>query len=221
MTKLLCKYPTRQRPDLFLKTLSGYIEKASDNSSIQYLISYDEDDELTKLVIDSALKLHPNVKSYCSPGSTKIEACNRDVEKANDWDVLLLISDDMECIAQGWDQKIINDFNRFFPDFDGCMWYHDGAQVSICTLSCIGRKYYDRFGYIYHPSYKSFFCDNEFTEQAQQLGKIKLESRLIIKHQHPSWVNGIEADSLYIRNDRYWNADETNYHQRKAKGWME
>jgi hypothetical protein len=219
MYRILVKYPTRQRPDLFLKTLEGYIQKASDNTNIQYLISIDNDDNLTKLVIDSALSLHPNVSVFQGDGSTKIEACNRDIEKANDWDILLLVSDDMECVADGWDIRIRNDFEKHFPNLDGCMWYHDGAQMFICTLSVIGRKYYDRFNYIYHPSYKSFFCDNEFSEIAQELKKIQVNSRMIAKHQHPSWGGTMNHDSLYKRNDKYWTEDELNYLRRKANGW--
>ncbi len=222
MNRILIKYPTRQRPEQFLKTLKGYIDKANDNSRIEYLISIDEDDLSMNNheVIDAALSFSEGITIWKGKGVSKIEACNRNIQKAfKDWDILLLVSDDMECIAQGWDDRLISDMQRNFPTTDGCLWYHDGAQQSICTLSCIGRNYYDRFGYIYHPSYKSFFCDNEFTDIATNHRKMKLIPRMIIKHQHPSWDGNMKDDALYQRNNKFWAEDEANYHKRKANGF--
>jgi len=171
-------------------------------------------------IIDSAYMLDADITFYKGKGISKIEACNRDIEKAkSNWDIVLLVSDDMECIAQGWDDRIISDMQRNFPDTDGCLWYHDGAQQFICTLSCIGRKYYDRFGFIYHPSYKSFFCDNEFTDIAVKDKKINVIPRMIIKHQHPSWDGNMPDDELYRKNNKYWVEDEMNYHKRKSNGF--
>lgn len=220
MYKILCKFPTRTRPELFLKTLSEYISKASNNNFIQYLISYDSDDEtMTSEVIEKAESLHKNVKLIPGLSANKIEACNRDIEKADDWDILILISDDMEVKANGWDERLREDMKANFSNTDGCLWYHDGAQSFISTLSVIGRKYFDRYNYIYHHSYKSFFCDNEYTEVALIQGKIKSIPHMIIKHQHPAWVSGVKSDALYLRNDAYWGADELNYHKRKARGF--
>jgi hypothetical protein len=218
---ILVKYPTRSRPQLFLKTLSEYIAKASDNDSIQYIISYDIDDKsMTHEVIETAMYFHPNVKVFAGHGISKIEACNRDIEKADKWDILLLISDDMECKAQGWDNLIRESMKVEYPDTDGCLWFHDGSdQRFISTLSCIGNKYYNRFGYIYHPSYKSFFCDNEYTEVAKALKKIKFIETVIVKHQHPSWGGKVQFDSLYLRNDKYWTHDENNFITRRANGY--
>jgi hypothetical protein len=121
MYKILCKFPTRTRPQLFLKTLGEYISKASNNSFIQYLISYDSDDEtMTPEVIKQAESLHENVKLIQGTSNNKIEACNRDIEKADDWDILILISDDMECKADGWDERLRNDMKVNYPDTDGC-----------------------------------------------------------------------------------------------------
>lgn len=221
MRKILVKYPSRQRPTQFLRTLKGYISKANDNRRIEYLISIDEDDEsMSNEILDAAFLNDAFITIHKGNGVSKIEACNRDILRASpDWDVLLLVSDDMECIAQGWDDRIISDMERNFPDSDGCLWYHDGAQQTICTLSCIGRNYYDRFGYIYHPSYKSFFCDNEFTEIAMSDNKMKLIPRMIIKHQHPSWDGNMKDDDLYQKNNKFWAEDEANYHKRKANGF--
>lgn len=220
MLKILVKYPTRQRPELFLKTLKAYIDKASDNSNIDYLISYDVDDEsMSTEVINNALILHPNV--FCKKGlsDSKIHACNRDVNEFHKpWDIILLISDDMHVQVEEWDNVIREKMEKHYPDTDGCLWFHDGSkQKVISTLSCIGKKYYERFGWIYNPKYKSFFCDNEYTDVARSLNKITFIDKVIIKHEHPQWGGGVKHDALYERNNGPWEHDGNLYRSRQFK----
>lgn len=220
--RILVKYPTRSRPELFLKTLEGYISNANNNDDIDYRISFDDDDKtMTKEVIDKAYNMNrESVLFFEGKGVSKIEACNRDINPVHGWDVVLLISDDMEVQVKGWDDVIREDMKKYFPDGDGLLWYHDGStQKVISTLSCMGKKYYDRYGYIYHPSYKSFFSDNEYTEVGQKQGKIKFIDNVIIKHQHPNWGGGVQTDDLYRENDKHWKHDQDNYNKRKSEGF--
>lgn len=223
--KILVKYPTRSRPELFLKTLKEYIENESKQHNITYLISYDADDAtMTDEVIKNAKLFNADIILVPGNSKTKIEACNADFNVVShwDWDIVVLISDDMHVQIHGWDARIVRDMQKYYPDTNGCLWYHDGSsQRSISTLSIIGRKYYDRFGYIYHPSYKSFFCDNEYTEVAVKNHAIKFINGVIIKHQHPAWGQGVPSDALYNHNDKYWGHDEANYKARKANGFRD
>lgn len=214
--RILVKYPTRSRPELFLTRLKEYISKASDNSSIQYIVSCDEDDvTMTKEVIEAAKSMHTNVSIYSGKGVSKIEACNRDIEKANDWDIILLISDDMHVKINGWDSRIREDFKGF----NGCVWYWDKAQKSICTLSCMHHDYYEIDGYLYHPSYDSFFCDNEYTLVAQNRNKMKFIGIPMIQHVHPGWDASVPSDKLYDRNNISWDKDLNNFNKRQANGF--
>lgn len=217
MEKILVKYPTRSRPELFLKTISEYYSKAFDNSKIEYLISYDEDDDtMTSEVLAEAFRLCPQIKMHPGKSESKIHACNRDVEHADQWDIMLLVSDDMEVQVENWDQIIRSDFKKYFPEGDGVLWYHDGSkQKVITTLSCMDKKYYDTFGYIYYRGYKSFFSDNEFTEVAKAKNKIRFIDHVIIKHQHPQWGEAVKHDSLYEKNNVYWKHDQELYNNRR------
>jgi len=222
MSHILVKYPTRSRPELFLKTLEEYIKNASGVHELTFLISYDADDlTMTDEVIQKAGALSDNVFLLKGNSKNKIEACNADInEWPGSWDIVVLISDDMKCQMHAWDNRIVKDMDKFYPDTNGCLWYHDGSsQRSISTLSIVGRKYYDRFGYLYHPSYKSFFCDNEYTEVAVRNHAIKFINGTIIKHEHPAWGQGVPMDKLYQHNDKYWAEDMANYNKRKANGF--
>ncbi len=217
--KILVKYPTRQRPELFLKTLKGYIDKMSGSNEIIFLVSYDEDDKtMTHQVFYEAYEICSNITMVRGVSDSKIHACNRDINKiAFLWDIVLLISDDMECQVQNWDQVIRDKMTQFYPDTNGCLWFHDGSdQKRISTLSCIGRVYYNKFGYLYYPEYKSFFCDNEYTEVATKTNQIRFIDEVIIKHRHPAWEKDIPNDALYVRNNKHWKHDQDLYRKRKS-----
>lgn len=148
----------------------------------------------------------------------KINAVNGFTIK--DWDIVLIASDDMIPQVEKWDQIIIDDMKKFFPDTDGVLWYNDGyVGGRLNTLPCLGKKYYDRFGYIYHPAYKSLWADNEFMEVAEMLNKQRYMDNVIIKHEHPGNNPAVVYDDIYRRNDRHWNEDKAVYDQRKRQNF--
>lgn len=215
--RILVKYPTRNRPQQFLKILRAYYESATDKDNIDWLVSYDLDDKsMNPGILNQAKDIIPHIELRSGFSRSKIDACNRDIRKPYDWDVIVLISDDMEVEVKGWDDVIRNEMKKSFPDTDGVLWFYDGYQDRICTFSIIGKKYYERFNYMYHPSYKSLWCDNELTDVAKELGKLKYIPNAIVKHQHPSWGGGMKMDDLYRINESFFQMDAENYRKRKA-----
>ena len=60
-----------------------------------------------------------------------------------------------------------------YPDTDGVLWFNDGFQGNrLNTLCILGKKYYERFNYIYHPDYISLYCDEEQTNVARNMNKM-------------------------------------------------
>lgn len=215
--RILIKYPTRSRPIQFLKILKTYYESALDKTNIDWVVSYDLDDKtMTSDVLYKAQQIIPGIILKGGYSTSKINACNRDMRAVNVWDIVVLISDDMEIEVQGWDEIIRKEMQKSFPDTDGCLWFYDGYQDRICTFSIIGREYYKRFNYMYHPSYQSLWCDNEFTDVAKSLNKLKYIPNPIVKHQHPSWGGGVKTDKLYEHNESFYNQDAENYRKRKS-----
>lgn len=219
--KILCKFPTRSRPHRFLQTLNGWIENATNPKEITFIVSYDHDDEsMTSPILAATQGLACEVRLYRGNSKTKIEAVNANIGEMSGWDVLLVVSDDMFCRRKGWDDIIRQKMNEYFPDTDGALWFHDATkQKDICTLSCLGNKFYDRFGYVYHHSYASFFPDNEFTDVARGMEKLPFIDYVLASHEHPAWQGGMKMDELYQRNNKYWAQDQATYNRRKAAGF--
>lgn len=220
--QILVKYPTRGRPQIFLTRMKEWLDHASDPTRISFLVSYDADDAtMTPEIIEKAQAMHPDVTCVCGNSKTKIEACNADLpEYTKPWDVVLLLSDDMASVKKGWDEEIRERMMKHFPDTDGSLWFFDSAQRKINTLTCYGRKYYDRFpNYLYHPDYISFWSDNEQTDVGFSLSKLIYIETPLASHEHPAWNGGMKQDATYRKNHPFYKQDERTYNRRKADGF--
>jgi hypothetical protein len=195
MSRLVVKMPTRGRPQKFISVLDRYVNFCSGMQDVQFLISLDHDDptmnneNMISLLTRMRNQLDNRVHFAYGSSKCKIEACNANIEilrKLNP-DIILLASDDMIPVVSGYDDIICKDMGKHFPDTDGVLHYDDGfsGKDKLITLSILGRKYFERFGYMYHPDYKSVYSDDEFTQVARLLDKVQYIDRCIIQHQ---WV---------------------------------
>ncbi len=219
--KILFKYPTRSRPMWFKNTLEIYYSMLSNLHSYEFILSLNEDDETMnnsemRDFLDSQSHLH----YYFGKHQDKIEACNADM-KDLDFDIFFLISDDMIPIVKNFDDIIVKEMKLHFPNLDGALHFDDGRidpnSLHVITLSIMGKTLYDRFGYVYNPAYKSFFCDAEFTDEVYQAKKVIHLPQIIVKHE---WSGGPKStDALYRRNSKMGRPDKVTYRQRKRDGF--
>lgn len=219
LVRLLIKIPTRSRPEQFMRRLDIYYEKLSGNVDITFIISCDTDDlSMNNQLMKDKLSKYPNLFVYFGTSNTKVQAYNADIEK-HDFDILLVASDDMEPVVHGYDKIIVDLMHKSFPDFDGVLNFNDGhVGADLNTMPVIGKKYYDRFGYVYHHDYISEWCDNEFTAISKLLNK-ELVSDLIIRHIHYAWLEATK-DALYIKNSKFWDVDKHTYYRRTSNNFF-
>lgn len=210
--------PSRSRPYQFKEAIKSYVHKAKYEVNIIALFDHDDEYLNVYLQVYKQMMCFEYIISQ-SKNQTKIKAINN-AAQMTDFDILIVCADDMFAVAQNYDDKIITDMQNHFADTDGCLWYENGGRKKpICLQSIIGRTYYDRFEYVYHPSYVSLWCDNEFTDVAVDFKKIYYEDTVLFEHRHPShYVNGT-WDTLYERNEKFFESDRLNYERRKAKNF--
>lgn len=221
--RLLIKFPTRSRPAQFLRVFEVYRNLLSGEHDVQFLVTCDDNDpSMWNADMRARLDVLPNVTFMAYPTRTKVQAINRGLTCDSVFDVLLVASDDMYPQETGYDAVVATAMRQYFPDLDGVLWFHDGyAGRRLNTIPCMGRPYFLRFGYVYHPDYLSLFCDDEFTCVAERLGKQVFIDRVIIRHEH--FVNNaaVPRDALYDRNERTWDTDRALYELRAARGfWL-
>jgi len=217
--KILIKYATRGRADLFKRSIRNIYDTIGvDNFEI--LISADNDDlEMITKDIYEFVSSFPNIRLCFGHSESKVHAINRDMQKASqDWDILVNTSDDMFFIEPFWGQKLIEDVTKQWPNStDWFAHYNDGyVRHHLSTLSIMGRQYYERFGYIYHPEYKSFSCDAEAMYVAQMLEKHHYfgDEKIYFKHLHPANDKRVKKDENYKAASLTTSHDEKVYWKR-------
>ena len=215
--KLLCKVTSRARPTELLKCIKSYVDLCDNKKNLIWLFSFDANDEsyINKEFVGKIHDIINDAIIIFADSNSKIHAINRDVDKIYAWDILVNISDDQLAVTKGWDTEIIN---AMPSDLDASLWFNDGHQDRLNTMEIVGREYYERFNYIYHPLYKSFFCDNEAMEVAQKLGKLIKVNKCIIKHFHPMWEKDthMKKDETYTKAETHWDFDKRLFSQRKS-----
>jgi glycosyltransferase involved in cell wall biosynthesis len=195
-----------------IATIKAYSHK----SDYTIGITVDDDDDVT-LNSTHYLELQQDKNIYFTHGksNSKVHAINRGMEG---WkgDIVVNMSDDMRFLVPGYDIKIIN---AFADNLDQFIHFPDGRVNHLLpTMSIMGRTYYERFGYIYHPQYFSLWCDNEAMDVAKKLGKWKYVPERIFDHYHPAWT-GEPIDAQLRHTQGYYHIDEQTYIKRSAAGF--
>jgi len=221
--KILIKYPSRGRPGAFFEGLDSIVNNAHNLSDILVLGTFDVSDPV---MCNRELFDGSKVLPFWGFSESKVHAINRDLQIVNpntskkpflDFDILVVFSDDMRFTAPGFDTILRNAFADgnldkliHLPDQD--------AKDALATMYIAGRTFYERFGYVYHPSYKSLWCDNEIMEVAQRLGKYEyVDYPGVIAHLNPAYGHG-PKDEMFLEQQRIgWNEDHKNYMLRKSE----
>jgi hypothetical protein len=197
--KLLYKVTSRQRPDNLKRTLLN-IQAMAVNPDYLICLTLDENDytvnnpEFKEWINQNFfIEMH----SFYGKSRNKIDAINRDLEHFTHWDILVNVSDDQVFTVKGFD-KTIEDAFMFKGDTDLFLHFRDTNHDPIdalCTLSIIGQDYFKRDGYVYHPSYKSVWCDNEAMQVAKNRNCYRFIPDVIFDHLHPAYGKA-QADQL-------------------------
>ena len=217
--KILVKFPTRGRVDLFFNTFNKF-HNLSITDQVSYLISIDTSDpEMNTDSVTSKIKSYPQTTLIIGDSSSKAHAINRDInEYVGEWDIIVIAADDTVPCYLGWDKRIIDEMIKNYPDTDGVLFFNDGFWGDRLNTQCIlGKAYYKRTEYIFHGDYKFLWCDNEFMDVANLLGRQTYFSDIIIKHEHPT-LGYSHADSVHREEEiKHESIDKKIYERRKSR----
>jgi hypothetical protein len=193
------------------------LNKIANREDYHVLISVDKDDQsMYPLPV-----LDGNHTFVVGNSKNKIDAINRDINEFDyDFDILINMSDDMIFTKKGFDDIIRAEF---YNDFNQYIHFNDGNQKdNVCTMHIVGREYYNRFKYIYHPDYISLWCDVENDIVAKQLGCYKYmgDNLKLFRHLHPAWgLAPQDALSIKTEDRALWITDEITFNKRKRKNF--
>jgi len=202
--KISLIHPSRGRAEKAKATYDNWMQKASGEIEIEYILSLDLDDNYDEY--KRVFGEHYNC--VLAFNKNLVEAANVGVSYSHG-DLIILISDDFECFDL-WDATLKN-FLVGKKDF--VLKTFDGIQDWIVTLPIMDRVYYKKQGYLYYPEYHHMFCDTDLTHKSELQGKLIIRNDLLFKHNHYS-VGGCKKDAINIKADATCAKGESLYLQR-------
>lgn len=220
LSRLLIKYPTRARPDRFRESITRYRDLLSGQHDVQFVVTCDVTDwRMNRPSMRRWLREFGTTTSlhvHYGWSRSKIEAVNADLADYTA-DVLLLASDDMVPQLAGYDDLMVSTLAEHFPNLNGAVKFNDGLRDDgLMTYPVMGWSLYRAFGYIYHPAYRSLFCDNEQTESCRALSLLADSPECVLKHEWRTTV-----DRLHRRNENKRTArrDQQLFECRRSEGF--
>lgn len=192
-------HPTR-RPQQAFDTCFRWLFNADMKHVLEYIVAVDDTDfndyHTFKKNID-----YDGLQIFRSNSKNAIQAINNAAQVARG-DLFVVVSDDFNC-PNAWDTLLVNEL---FGKEDFLLKTDDGLQPTLVTLPILDRKYYDRFGYIYYPSYSHMWSDTEMTAVALMTGRY-LKSDLKFPHDHYS-TGRSQKDEVNVKADATWHQGE-------------
>ena len=210
--RFLINFATRSRSANFIRAIESVSKNFSNENSIQIIVSADTDDKtMNNDDLRSSVNLSYNgiVRMFFGESTGKINAINREIDKFGDnWDVLINLSDDMVFTEKDFDKIIAS---KIGDDTDKYLHFRDTNHKqpdALCTLHIVGKKYFDRDGFIYHFDYISVWADNWNDTVAKARKKYSFHSEVIFNHIHPAYGKTAmdeqykkTEDKIVYRND--------------------
>lgn len=215
---IIFKFPSRYRPERFFEALDSIYNNLSDFDNYHIAATIDSDDPtMNNSEVLDRIRTRKNISIQWGLSKSKVHAINRDMHPYGD--IIIVMSDDMKFTCYGFDEIIRSHFRDRFPDLDGLLHFPDGdVKEELATMYIAGRKFYNRFGYIYHQSYKSLWCDNEVLSVAKLLNKHLYVPLPIVLHLNPAYGH-LSRDTMFDEQQGHWADDEANFLSRQSKNF--
>jgi hypothetical protein len=218
--KILFKYPTRGRRERFFAGLDSIVNNLADLENFQIQVTADADDkEMAQREVFERIKKYPNTEIIYGISKSKIDAVNRDMPLFRDWDIVVVMSDDMEFRFYGFDEVLRQQFED--ENFDKLIHIPDNDARNILAVMYIaGRDFVKRFGYLYNPIYQSLFCDDDIQAVAKRLGCYHyVDCAGLIFHANMAYGHQ-PKDEMFIRQQEIgWSVDRLTYEKRKSENF--
>lgn len=222
--KILVKYASRERPSRFFDGMDSIFNNCVDPENILVVVTCDYNDpSMFNGDVKNRIESYNRVHLIYGESEGKLHACNRDLDilpdEWKDWDIIANFADDQRFTVYGWDELIRSDFAQHSPDYSHYMAYLDAdTKGALSTLFIAGRKWFDIFGFIYDPVFKSLFADNLVEDCAKKLGKYHYTGYTIYQHLLPSYGH-LPADKMYLDQQALgWDVDQKKYFEITSKG---
>lgn len=205
MISILC--PSRGRPELAKRMIESALKTAS--HPIEIILYLNDDDaklnEYKELISSKYYRIGPDR----SPGYS----WNKLAEECKG-DILFLMGDDATFETPGWDNIVVEAFNRF-PDKIACVYpVVPGLKKVNNPHFCVHRNWVNTLGYFVPPHFWHWYVDTWTRDLAKKLDRyVCLENFPLPIILDPADETTARADRLSLRERDHWLWEVTKRHR--------
>lgn len=212
-------FPSRSRPAKFFAALDNI--RAMSVSTEYFIWGKLDENDPTANEYKKRIDEYPELTVKWGLSEGKVHAINRSMEDLPPCDIIIIMSDDVVWDVRGFDKEIRNAFIKNCPNFNCTVHFpddHGGGNTII--VSILGINLFKQLGYLYHPSYESVFCDDDFTEMSRLMNRYFFINKRLFSHNHPIWGK-VSWDDLYRHSERpeVYKKDRETFKKRKANNF--
>lgn len=203
--------PTRRRPQNIDRFINSLQENAIND--IEFIFFIDDDDELTIPKLEKYKNDNPEVIIKYMVGTRQpiSNTYNLLVTLANkDANIFVITGDDIECQTFGWDEKVIEAFNKY-NDRLVLVGGKDLFNESLFTTFCLSKEWLKLAGFLTPLNYYDF-CDTFIWDVFSRVNRIE-KIDIIMCHHHPSANPTIPIDqTMKEKNLRCYGGGSQSSH---------
>lgn len=194
--------PTHQRRALQKRFANSVFGTSADPSTIEIVFGIDNNDDVALETAEQlkeqfgknsilVCKVEPNVEKL----ATIVNQCT----KMATGEILCNAADDVEFCADGWDQCVLQEFERY-DDKIMLLWSDDGLWGGqLASHYFLHKNWVNCIGYAQPEIFYADWTDHWVQNLATTLGRgvlIRDRSRLFLRHRHAEF-GGMEKDETY------------------------
>jgi hypothetical protein len=166
-----------------------------DYPQAEFLVSYDtQEQNLKRFSARERRALQGTMLEFehnCSELGGNVAVWNNLAAKATG-DAIFVIADDIFNKTCNWQDIVLSRIPNFLSEpwavvgddllrLEGSTTWNRG----LAGHPLMSRHYYDLFGYVWYPGYPSQYCDNEFYEVGNAIGRLVYIPEFVYENCHP------------------------------------
>lgn len=177
------------RPDAWTAVYAQYVRTARFPECFEYILCFDwaQQKEFRRTVPASWFELGGYIQRrvIINTGERNyVTAANFATQYAIA-PIILEVTDDL--FPPFWWDQTLTALLPLAKQQEKVVWVNDGVFPSVSTMQIFTRKWYERYGYVFHPDFPSMNGDREFTWRANRdevLMDVRDNPKLRWDHQH-------------------------------------
>lgn len=157
---------------------------------------------------------HHQILTYQNTGEGYVKAIRSMVHLLNPNTLVWCIGDDVVLHEPNTLKRLVEAYNKEYPDKDGVVNPDDGIQHGrvMTTPLCTAKTFLDH----YDARFFHYYADNVFTDTMRAANKYTYCSDIHIKHNHPC-MGLAETDETYKSTQKWLEVDAATYEKLSSR----